>query len=158
MNSKKCFKCLEWKPLTEFYAHKKMADGHLGKCKSCTRSDVKKRVDSLANDSSWTTKERKRQRDKTKTRYQNFPEISVAHNATRQLGKVKGSCLHHWSYNAPDRLDIINLSIGDHHQLHRYIVYDQEQMMYRRCDTGVLLDSKQHHIDILDELKKQQHL
>lgn len=39
---KTCFKCGAEKPLTEYYKHKEMADGHLNKCKSCTRSDVKK--------------------------------------------------------------------------------------------------------------------
>ena len=45
---KVCFKCGVEKPLTEFYKHKDMADGHLNKCKDCTRRDVKEHRDENA--------------------------------------------------------------------------------------------------------------
>lgn len=37
---KRCFKCGRVLALDEFYRHPMMADGHLGKCKDCTKADV----------------------------------------------------------------------------------------------------------------------
>lgn len=38
---KACFKCGKTFPVTEFYVHPQMSDGHLNKCKTCTKEDTK---------------------------------------------------------------------------------------------------------------------
>lgn len=41
MAEKSCICCGELKPLTEYYKHPKMADGHLGKCKECQKASAR---------------------------------------------------------------------------------------------------------------------
>lgn len=40
MITKICFKCGILKELNDFYKHPEMSDGHLGKCKECTKKDT----------------------------------------------------------------------------------------------------------------------
>lgn len=55
---KTCFKCDRELPLTEFYKHPQMGDGHLNKCKNCTKRDVS--MNYRSNISYYKTYERSR--------------------------------------------------------------------------------------------------
>ncbi len=61
---KVCFKCNIDKPLTEYYKHRQMSDGHLNKCKDCTKSDTKKRAIDLSVNPDFLNDERARHREK----------------------------------------------------------------------------------------------
>lgn len=172
---KSCFKCNIVKPLGEFYKHKKMGDGHLGKCKTCTKKDVDEREKHLrATSPEWVEKETIRAREKyfrlgykdihkpspeekklIMARYkESFPEKYKAKCLSGKINPIiKGNQLHHWSYNPEHAKDTIELSVLEHKKLHRYLVYDQERFMYRRIDTMELLDTKESHIEYYESLK-----
>lgn len=159
---KKCFKCGVELELSEFYKHKRMSDGHLGKCKSCTKLDAKRRYDLMVDSSpGFIEKERKRGREKYRRLYVGtgksdpksnllysirYPEKKKALSASGKMQKpFDGAEKHHWSYNEEHYKDVIWLTKREHGKAHRFIVYDQERMMYRRCDNNQLLDTKISH-------------
>ena len=172
---KTCFKCKKNLFLSEFYKHKGNADGLLNKCKTCTKGDTKLRKEILSNDPMWVESEKIRGREKyhrlnyrgknkptterkreiLKTYRQKFPEKYLASKYTEIFSeKESGYNLHHWSYNEEHWLDTIKLTIKEHHFIHRYIIYDQERMMYRNLN-GILLDTKELHLSYIDDCKEK---
>lgn len=169
---KVCFRCNKAQPLTEYYVHAQMADGHLNKCKSCTKADAKARLEVKIKDPEWADAERERGRLKhyrlgyrekyrptseekakiTANYKAKYPEKAVAHAAcSKMVAKVKGNHLHHWSYRIEHNRDLIEIPAEKHYTLHRFIKYDQQYMMYRTKD-GQLLDTKDKHIAYLNSL------
>lgn len=79
---KRCFKCGAEKPLSEFYKHPKMLDGHVNKCKECNKKDViENRLDKkdyyLNYDRNRPNHEERvaSQSERTKTLYNSNPEF-----------------------------------------------------------------------------------
>lgn len=168
-----CFRCNIEKPLTEYYKHKQMADGHLNKCRDCTKSDSKKHLEKIYADPEKKIKEQARHREKyyrlnyldkhkpsyevkksAMERYKNkFPEKIAAHSKSGNLiAPEKGLEKHHWSYNVDHYKDVIWLTNYNHNKAHRFIIYDQEQMMYRRIDNMQLLDTKEAHENYINHV------
>jgi len=59
---KKCFKCGKERELSKFYKHPATADKHLGKCKECSKKDVRDRY----NDEESKKRDIKIQKEKRK--------------------------------------------------------------------------------------------
>lgn len=140
METKKCFKCGKILPITEFYKHPKMADGHLGKCKECTKTDTIKNYNKKREDSEFVEKERIRGREKYERLYKpdylrnvcNFdtpykPLVSNKHTSRylRSLGyNTDGKEAHHWNYNEPKQIFL--LTTEAHHRIHQFVIVNYD--------------------------------
>lgn len=136
MTTKKCFKCLiEW-PLHYFYKHSEMKDGHLNKCKKCTKNDNNKhrknnlekirkydrdRFQNDVNRRSYAMLSMKEQRKKYPERYK---ARTAVNNAVRDGRLIKLPCCvcgnikstaHHEDYAKP--LEVVWVCLLHHKEL-----------------------------------------
>lgn len=129
--TKACFKCGAEKPLTDFYKHAGMADGHVNKCKECNKKDVRKnRSEALDHYREYDRQRGNRQGVEYLREYrERYPKKYAAHSKVNNAiagGKlVRGCCeicgeektvAHHDDYDRP--LDIRWLCQGHHKQWH----------------------------------------
>lgn len=95
---KLCFKCGAEKPLTEFYKHKGMADGHLNKCKACAKNDVAKHREYNLEDIRAYDRKRGARQPKEylpewrKANPNKYKAHTMVNNAIRDGKIVKGDC------------------------------------------------------------------
>lgn len=141
-SSKTCFKCNKTKPITEFYKHAAMGDGHLGKCKECAKADANKhRLENIDK-----VRQYDRERGKSKERIAAATEQArrwraedkrrmIAHGkvayAIRSGVIIKQPCCvcgssesmaHHESYDRP--LDVVWYCQIHHKERHKIMAID----------------------------------
>lgn len=133
---KTCIKCASLLPLAGFYAHPKMADGHLNKCKECCKKDARGNYQKHRHlyaeyehkRNRWPERRKKQVEYLQRHRAKN-PEKSYARNSVAwavKTGKLKPEpcevCggfpaeAHHEDYSRP--LDVKWLCRKHHWQLH----------------------------------------
>ena len=116
---KQCFRCKQEKDKSEFYAHPEMKDGLLGKCKECTKLDVKtnyalRREQYSQYEHKRNKKRRKYMQSLQKKRRKLHPEKQKAHNlvsnSIRDGKLIRLPCMycnnpksqaHHEDYSKP---------------------------------------------------------
>lgn len=129
---KVCFKCGAEKPLTDFYKHPKMADGHVNKCKDCNKKDVREnRKDKVEYYRAYDRERGSRQDTSYLKDYRSkYPKKYAAHtlvnNHVRDGKLIPQACevcgdiqsvAHHDDYDKP--LEVRWLCQGHHVQWHK---------------------------------------
>lgn len=162
--AKECFKCKTLKPLSDFYKHKGMLDGLLGKCKSCTKEDAKKQTEINTSTPEGLEKERERHRNKYhRLGYKESQKEWNKDKPWKNLSVYKGLRkkyykhlsrdfeLHHWNYNEEYLKDVFILNIRDHKNLHNTLLLDIEKRLFY-LEDGTYLDTKEKHKDYIKQL------
>lgn len=135
---KQCFKCGRVLDIEEFYTHPGTKDGHLGKCKECTRHDVitrsrqnPEKVRAYEKIRAQTEKRKQNRRFYVKKYNQEHPERNAIMLRVRRaikkgvIVKPKTCCIcgdetrlyaHHPNYNEP--LNVIFVCQSCHRKIH----------------------------------------
>jgi hypothetical protein len=158
---KRCIRCGNDKELNDFYVHPQMRDGHLNKCKECCKEVANIREKTLRkNSKEFCEKERLRSQEKY---YRlNYKELQFEQNKLKiyKNGKYKNLSrdlklpsdknAHHWNYSLIE--DIIILDKNFHRFIHRYLILNENSLIFE-TKNGEVLDTKRKHLEFIEKLK-----
>ena len=148
MQVKKCFRCGRELPLDEFYKHPQMKDGHLNKCKDCSKKDAKSDYDRNSSNEEWMEKERERGREKFKrlnykSRFRKTRDIQRDAGISKKLRcrgyDTKGKEAHHWNYNKPRSVFLLSRRAHKRIHLHMSVNYSDK---YCYTEDGRRIESE----------------
>jgi len=158
---KTCIRCGNDKELDDFYAHPKMRDGHLNKCKECCKEVADVREKALRKNSEEFC-ENERQRSKERYHRLGYGERQIEidnlkpykngtyKNLSRDLKLPSDKNAHHWNYLLLE--DVIILNKKFHRFIHRYLILNEETLMFT-TKNGEVLDSKEKHLEFIEKIK-----
>ena len=137
---KRCIHCGVEKPLVEFYRHKQMADGHLNKCKTCSRRHATANRNARLEEKRAYDRMRYRRDPYRHTQVKGFWQrinpiqkrcYRITSNALRDGRLKRGLCedcgsekveAHHDDYEKP--FEVRWLCRRHHIQLHKFVLPD----------------------------------
>jgi len=137
-----CKDCKSTYPISDFPKTKNTKSGHINVCYRCERIRYNIRA----------SRKSKELKNKISATYKSkYPEKRKAVNALKRVVKKVGHNLHHWSYNREHFKDCIELTVHNHNIIHKHLLYDENSKMYRRIDTMDLLNTKELHIEYINQ-------